>query len=319
MKNLITCAFAFKEGYQTSMQLNKVAGNDTREMYLKNLFVALVSAKKNNPEDDVVLSLNEDISDKWKSSFEKEGVKVRVMDFDSFVVPKEFPWSLAFFKMCVLYTFVKEGEYDNYLIMDADTFTTRSYEDMWKEAAMGILLFPLGHTYSHSDRETIRKDFTKFYPDEAKKLPIVHYGGEFVLGNREDLRKYMDVCLEIFEKIEASGFKAEEKIGDESLWSIAAALLNGDIFFITGIPYIYRFWTGENFYLVSSVTSQNPVSIWHLPVEKETGIIRIYDYYRKKGKFPEVKKAQWLLGIVKFKRPFNYITFSNKVKGKLKR
>lgn len=319
MKNLITCAFAFKEGYGTSQQLNKSAGKETTEMYLKNLLVALASAKYHNPEDDVFLCVNMDLDEDWKKRFNKSGVEVREMNFNSFVVPKEFPWSLAFFKMCVLNTWVNEGNYDRYLILDADTYTTRSFNDMWKEADLGIMLFPLGHTYSHHDRDVIRRDFAGIYPEESAKLPITHYGGEYVCGTKANLKIFIDKCLEVFDKISAKGFKVEEKIGDEDLWSISATLLGRELPFIAATPYIFRFWTTDIFYLVSTCTVSNPVAIWHMPQEKETGFIRLYDYYMKTKSFPEVEKAAAMFGIQKAKRPFNIYTFSNKVNGKLKK
>ena len=318
MANLITCAFAFKEGYQTSRQLNRSAGSYTTEMYLKNLLVALSSAKINNPDDDVFLSVNIDIDPEWIKRFNGFNVKVRKMDFDSFVVPGEFQWALAFFKMCVLNTWVHEGNYDRYLILDADTYTTHSYEDMWKEADLGILLTPLGHTFSHPDRETVRKDFIRLCPDEAKSLPITHFGGEYICGNLDDLKEYMDLNLELFEKIKATDFKVEDKIGDESLWSIAASLLSKKIDIIAATPYIFRFWT-EDFYLISTVTVSNPVCIWHLPSEKETGFIRMYDYLIKHRHFPEVETSAKMFGILKAKRPFNIYTLANKIDGKLRK
>ena len=319
MKNLITCAFAFKEGFGTSQQLNKAAGAETTEMYLKNILTALASAKIHNPDADVVLSVNTDIGDAWTKRFESAGVTVRRMDFDTFVVPKEFPWSLAFFKICVLNTWVLEGAHDHYLVLDADTFTTGSYEDLWKEADLGVVLYPLGHTFSHRDRDVIRRDFAKLYPEESKRLPITHYGGEFVCGSKNDMVVFMDECTEIFERIASKGFKVEEKVGDEDIWSIAAALLSGSLNVIAATPYVFRFWTTDIFYLVSTCTVSNPVCVWHLPQEKETGLIRLYEYYCKNKAFPSPEKSAKMLGIVKAKRPFNFYTFSNEVNGKLRK
>lgn len=318
MKNLITCAFAFKEGFQTSGQLTKLAGKDTTEMYLKNIFVALSSAKIHNPEDDVVLCVNIDLDVNWITRFEQVGVSVRKMEFDSFVVPKEFLWSLAFFKMCVLNTLVREGNYDRYLILDADTYTAGSYDDMWKEADLGMILYPLGHTFSHPDRDVIRRDFIRICPDEADKLPITHFGGEYVCGNKKMLTEYMDCCLDLFDRIAAQGFKVEDKIGDESLWSIAASLLYDKMPFIAATPYIFRFWT-EDFYLVSTQTVSNPVCIWHLPQEKETGFIRLYNYYQIKKCFPSTEACAKMFGIVNAKRPFDRYTLANKINRKLKK
>jgi len=316
MKNLIVSAFAFKEGLMTSIQLNKPADSTTTEMYLKNLMVSLASAKMLNPDDDVCLCTNIDLPGDWNARFQKAGITVLKREFDSFVLPDKFQWSLAFYKMCVLNGLVKEGGYDRYLLLDADTYTTHDYKDLWAEADKGIVLYPLGHTYSHPDRDVIRRDFERLCPEEAKVLPITHYGGEFVCGTKEALVRFMDVCLDLFAKASGNNFDVEATIGDESLWSIAAALLYKEIPVIPATPYIFRFWT-EDFYLVSTVTVSNPVSIWHLPAEKDKGFIRMYNAYVKTGRFPDVDTAARNFGIVKAKRPFNAITLSNKINRKV--
>lgn len=318
MNNLIVFAFAFKEGYNTSIQLAKTADSHTTQMYLQNLFVASVSAVRNNPEDTCLIAVNEPLSEEWVKRFESEGVSVRVVPFTSYVIPKEFPWSLAFFKLCVLDTLVKEGKYDHYLLLDADTYTTKSYKEMWQESDFGVCLYPLGHDFSHPDREIIRRDFVKLYPQEAKTLPITHYGGEYVCGSRANLELFLAKCAEIFGKVEATGFQVENKIGDESVWSIAASLLGESLPIIAGTPYLFRFWT-EDFYLTSTLTVSNPVCIWHLPQEKPTGMLRLYRYYMQKKTFPNVYLASKMVGMRKPTRPMNIYTFSNKVRGKFKK
>lgn len=316
MANLVACSFAFMEGFNTSPQLNRKAGNETTQMYLKNIFVSLVSGKKNNPEDHFVLCVNEAIDTEWVDRFEKEGIEVKVIPFDTFFISKDFTWALAYFKLCVMKALTDEGGYDRYLLMDADTYTTRSYGDLWKECDYGVVLYPLGHSFSHSDRETVRKDFVKLFPEDAKEREIVHYGGEFIAGNIESLRKYMTICEEVFEKMRSINFDVAKNAGDETVWSIAAALSFGKIEIISACAYIFRFWT-EEFYLISTVTVSNPVAIWHLPQEKRTGLLRMYRYYTSKGTFPDVNKASAMFGILKAKRPFNYYTIANKVRGKI--
>ncbi len=317
MANLVTCAFAFKEGFNTSLQLNKSAGHDTTIMYLKNIFVSLVSAMKHNPDDEFMLCVNEDIPKEWEDKFTGAHIKVRKIEFDSFVLSRQFTWALGYYKLCVMKKLADEGTYDRILLLDADTFTTGSYGDLWKECDFGVLLFPVGHSFSHPDRDTIRKDFVSLYPEESKKLAIVHYGGEFIAGNISDLKKYTTLCKQVFDRLSNAGEVIAKNAGDESVWSMAAALSDG-FEVITASPYIFRFWT-EDFYLVSTVTVSNPVCVWHMPQEKPTGILRIYDYYMAHGQFPDVKKASKFLGLGSYKRPFDYITISNKIRRKLKK
>lgn len=317
MNNLIVTAFAFKEGYNTSIQLSKKAGKDTTEMYLKNLYVALVSAKKNNPSDDVCLCVNVLPDSSWIDAFKSNGIDVREMPFDSFIMPKNFPWALAFYKLCVLEKITSEGRYDNVLLLDADTYTVHSFDDLWAESEKGVLLYPLGHSINHPDRNEIIVNFNRLYP-ERKAENIVHYGGEFICGSKSALAAFIKECGLIFDKIANSGFNVEERIGDEDIFSIAASFKSDNYTIYPANPYVFRFWT-EKFYLVSSVTVSNPVSVWHLPSEKATGMLRMYKYFLRKKVFPSIRKSAKLLGITGLKRPCNFVLLGNKINGKLKK
>lgn len=316
--NLICSAFAFQEGYETSLQTGKKAGNETTEMYLKNIFVALSSAKRYNSNDTVMLITNSPLSKEWQERYKAQGIEVKVYPFESFQMPARFPWALAFYKVCALQAAVesKLGEYEKILLLDGDTYTTGSFQDLWEEASQGVLLYPVGHTTSHSDRQIIARDFHRLYP-EYKETPT-HYGGELIGGSRKHLEIFMEKCHEIYDKMKACDFQIEDHAGDETLWSIGAWLLGEKLKVIGAAPYLFRFWTGK-FYLVSTVTVSNPVCIWHIPNEKETGFLRIYQQLSQKGTLPTVEKAGKIFGITKAKRPWNYYTFANKLSGKLKR
>ncbi len=318
MKNLICCAFAHKDGFRTSMQTAKQAGRDTTEMYLKNIFVALVSAKLHNPSDDVCFVTNCELPGKWVERLEGQHIMIKTVPFTDFEVPRSFPWALAFYKLCALQAVVAQGEdYAHILLMDADTYTTRSYRELWEEADFGVLLFPVGHSFQHSDRETIRRDFQRYFPEAAKEKNIVHYGGEFVAGSPASLEKYLQFCRLVYDKVKTAGYQMEPHAGDETIWSIAAALAKDKLTVTEAGAYIYRFWTGD-FYLVSTVTVSNPVCIWHIPNEKETGFLRIYQYYQKHSAFPAIQRCMKIFGMRKAKRPFNQYTFLNKLMGRMK-
>lgn len=309
-------AFAFKEGYETSLQTGRKASGSTVEMYMENIFVALSSAGRMNPGTDLVLAVNVLPPQPWQELFRRENINCRVIPFDSFVLPKSFSWSLAFYKLCAMKTLVEEGDYDRYLLLDNDTFTTGSYDELWMEAGEAVLLYPVGHSYHHHDREIIHKEWDRLYPGLTGNP--VHYGGEFVAGSRGKLRKFLALTEDVFERMRKIGFNMDPATGDESVWSMAAELASREGLPIrTGGAYLFRFWTGT-FYLVSTVTTANPVCIWHVPNEKETGFRRLFQYIQEKGQFPESKKAAAMLGIAVPKRPFNKYTLMNKVNGKCK-
>lgn len=313
MKNLIINAFAFKEDYATSMQLGGKANTDVLELYMKNIFVSLKSAKLHNPKDDVMLVTNMPLPKQYQELFEAHNILVQTIAFDTFVMPKQFVWSLAFFKLCALDYVVKHTEYEHIVLLDADTITMHPYTDMWKEADYGILLFEVGHSYSHPDRWAITEAYRKLYQTQTGS--ITHIGGEYICGRRETLADYMKVCMRIYDDMKQSGFEVFEHAGDEFILSVAANKITN---VINAAPYIYRYWT-EDFYLISTNTVANPVCIWHLPSEKDTGMLRLYHYYQKHQGFPNAEKCATMTGIVKAKRPINGYLLANKIQRKLKK
>lgn len=352
MSNLIINAFAFKENYKTSMQLAGKMDEKKLALYMENIFVSLRSAAIHNPEDTVMLVVNKAVPEPYKSLFERENIKIKEIDFDSYVMPENFVWSLAFFKLCALFHVTEEEDYENFLLLDADTITMQGYREMWEECETGVILYPLGHSYHHHDRERIRSDYVKLYEEQ---INIVHYGGEYVCGNRQVLRYFLRECRSVYERMKEKDFCVDDHTGDETILSIAAARMQvsreraaeqGETAFrecaaerggtvsqdaaqedgkechtpevIAAIPYIYRYWTND-FYLVSMNAVYNPVCIWHLPDEKEHAMEYFYRYYQKKKQFPDRKKSARIAGIRLVKRPFNRYTLQYKLVGKIQK
>ncbi len=302
--NLILNAFAFKEDYGSSMQLNNRSDDAKLRTYMKNMVVSLVSCKLRNKEDCVCLATTSEPVEPYKSMLEKAGVIIRIIPFDSFLIPKDFPWALAFYKLCVLDFFIKEGGFDKLLLIDTDTIAMDSFGDLWDEAGHGLMLYPVNHTYNHRDRMIIKEAYNSLYPEGKDNM--VHYGGEFICANKESLAQLMEYCRNIYDDVKASNFNIPKNSGDEVILSMAAALYSKKAPIITAGAYIFRYWTDSSFYLVATNTVSNPVCVWHMPAEKDTGVILLYDYYRKHGTFPDREKAAAMLGIVKAKRPFSF-------------
>lgn len=318
MANLIMNAFAFRENYKTSMQLQGKMDEEKLALYMENIFVSLKSAALKNPQDDIMLVVNGEVPGQYRLLFEKENIRIKEIPFDRFVMPDHFVWALAFFKLCALSHVVEEEEYENYLLMDTDTIAQGSFDEMWEESAAGMMLYPLGHSYHHHDRERIYSDYKRLYEE---KQNLVHYGGEFVCGNRQVLRVFMKECGAVYQQMKEKQFAVDEHTGDETILSIAAARMQAkpeapEI--IAAVPYIYRYWTNE-FYLVSTNTVYNPVCIWHLPDEKEHAMRYFYRFYRKHNCFPEKKKCLKIAGLRVLKRPFNRYTLQYKLAGKLRK
>ena len=301
--NLIVNAFAFKENYGASMQLGNRSDMEKLSTYMKNLVVSLISAKKNNPDDEVMLIATDQPFSPYNEMLADAGVKVRIVPFDTFVMPKEFPWALAFYKLCVLKELSKTDEYEKILLIDTDTFTVKNYSELWSEASHGIVLYDISHSYDHPDRAVIKKARDNMYA--GNEMNIVHYGGEFYCGRPVDIRELMNECSKVFEDVEKSNFDIPKESSDEVILSIAAAFYASSHRIIHGGAYIFRYWTENLFYLVSTNHTKNPVCVWHFPVEKDTGIVLLFNYYQKHKSFPDAGKAGKMLGMNKAKRPFS--------------
>ncbi len=313
MKNVICNAFAFREDYKTSMQMGGRADEKLLDIYMKNIFVSLQSASLHNPEDEVMLLCNAEPPLAYQKLFAEHGIRVQVIAFDHFVMPKRFDWALAFFKLCALQYLAEKEEYDRILLLDADTITMHPYTELWEEADYGLLLYGVGHAFHHHDRELIRNDYRALYPEGKEN--IVHYGGELVCGRATDIRTFVKNCTEVYNTMQNHDFALSERTGDETILSIAAARMEK---VIDAAPYLFRFWT-EEFYLISTVTVANPVAIWHIPNEKKTGFISMFEAFTRNGAFPSPEKAAKIFGIVRAKRPRNGYTLAGKIRRKLQR
>ncbi len=294
--NLIFCAYTHAPKVVGSHQLTGMGDDAKKRIYEKNICVALVSAKQCNPADEVALITTDAPGEPLAGELERAGVRVITVPFDTYRMPERFRWQLAFYKLCALEYAAGRPEYEHILLLDTDTFTVGDYGDLWEEADHGILLYPLGHTFSHFDRKPIRETARVL---EGKDTAPVQYGGEFVAGNRKDLQTFMATCRKIYEEITAAGEAIPAEIGDEAVLSVAAERCRGLL--RDACPYIYRYWT-RDFYLVSTNAYSNPVSIWHLPAEKDLGMLYLYEYYRRKAALPAKDRAAKILGFPKAKR-----------------
>ena len=92
-------------------------------VYLKNLCVSLISAKKATPDIDVALVSNIKIPTEHEKLLLENDVLIFLEPFDSFVFDDKYLWCLAFYKLCALEKMVTQYDYDNYIYTDADGHT----------------------------------------------------------------------------------------------------------------------------------------------------------------------------------------------------
>lgn len=287
MNNIILIPFAFLKSYSGGVNLK---GSDNKQdLYLKNCCVSCVSAKKNAGEDtDVALVTNLAVPEKYGDILKMAGVKIFKYDFDHFNFNGTYDWALAFYKLNALYHAVKELDYDNYAYLDSDVYVQGSFEDVWKECSKKIMMYDICHGLQVEDYQRFLKETNDFLDEES--LGLTHYGGEFFAANKENAQAFVEECISIYEEMMQKSFQTS--MGDEFISSLAAARLADRV--RNAGAYIYRFWT-RRFHLMSTNYEYNPVTVLHVPQEKDFGMLKIFDRYVDHGKLPSKKKVWQLL------------------------
>lgn len=264
------------------------------DVYLKNCCVASISAKRQNPECDVAIVTNIDIEGTYKALLERNEILIIYVPFNDFCFDGDYKWSLAFYKLCALFNVLNDRVYRNYIYMDCDIYVQSSFKNIWKECENSILLYDINHGFGIADYERIVSEFSEF---KGKDCCVTHYGGEFFAANRENALKFINECHEIYLNMIDANFVTTK--GDEFIISLAAKAFCDKV--KNASAYIYRFWT-SSFYLISTCFKYNPVSILHLPNEKEKGLLKIYSKYISKQKDITNKKV-WSICRLKDSRP----------------
>lgn len=246
-------------------------------LYLKNSIVSLYSAKQFNPDAEVVLILNYDLNEFEQNLFSKFGIKTIKLKEQIFKFPNNFKWGPAFFKLDALNYLSKF--YDLICVLDSDTIIVDDCSYMWKESEESLLVYDIDYSLESPKRQlTIRvaKDYFSINKN------INHWGGEIVVGTQNNIKIIINECKDIYKQLINSLDKIENGFGQEALLSIAIEKSSIDI--ERANKYCMRYWT-RRYYLVD--TNYNNIPIWHLPAEKDSGLLKVYNLLIKKGKLPK--------------------------------
>ena len=278
-KDLICFPFAYNSSMSSGVNLG---GVNKKKVYLKNICVAAISAKRYNPNCDVAVATNFDdaeIPADILELFNNWDVQVIHIPFDSFCFDAAYPWCLAFYKLCVL-NHLCEMTYDKVCYMDTDVFVQDSFDGIWKECSQNVLLYDINHGLNTPNYVALCNEVEKF---EGSRNLITHYGGEFFASSIEKAKAFSSECEEIFQRMREKNFVTSK--GDEFILSLAADKLKANI--KNASPYVCRFWTGASFRLVSTCYEYNRVVVLHMPAEKEHGMLKMYSRYISHGIVPD--------------------------------
>lgn len=287
-RGIIMIPYADLTEYESSVNINLISKNARKELYLKNCCVACLSAAEHiEASHDIALVTNIDVPEPYLSLLQEKNIKIINIPFDIFNFGASYSWSLAFYKLCVLYHSCRELDYDFYSYLDSDVYIQSDFSNIWKECENKILLYDINHGLQVPNYRHFIDEVQKFLPE---KRYITHFGGEFFAASKEMAQIFSESCLSIFQEMIDKKYTTTH--GDEFIVSIAADCMINHI--KNAGAYIHRFWTGS-FRLVSTNYKYDPVNILHIPSEKNDGIIHIFDYYVKHKKMPPREKVWKLL------------------------
>lgn len=300
VKNVIVSAL-FSENHKGVVAGEKaIKRNINYDIYVKNVIVSLCSAKLLNPIDDVLLITNTQLPVYYQRQLVENGVKIIIVPFEYYVMPPSFIWRFAFYKLNVLKFLLEKTEYDNILLLDTDTYHAKSLEWFWKECEANCLhMYSTRHSLNHDVRAMYINDFRKIATSIGCNGSFMfdQWGGEFVGCNRFVLQKLVCILDSIYDSYKSINFNISHQSGDELFLSIASLIIPTK----DAGAYIERFWT-QRFYLSSTKWYYDPVAIWHIPAEKKYGMLALYNYYMKHGRFPNVRKSAYILNLPRSRR-----------------
>lgn len=299
-KYIVTQVAKPKENKVPQMQSAGVRNaGDAADVYVKNAIVSLASAKIQNPGAVCILNCNFNVSSEFQKTAGEAGIRIDFVPFGKYKSKEEFPWAITQYKFdSIAHMLEVMDEDDRMVLLDTDTVCMRNLDEVFDEAGQALILYAVNHGYYQEKRQNIIFNYQHLYGSGCMNL--VHYGGEFFAGSRKLLCRLLSYCEVVIQKA-----RVQEELkdwDDEHILSIVAEhYMKTDVY--PAGAYICRYWT-DRFYLVSTNYYYDPVMIWHLPAEKNYGLLALYEYFEQHGCFPEPSRVARMMGLpgVKYKR-----------------
>lgn len=263
---------AWDENKSTGVNVGKAKGS---RPYFESAAVSLWSAKKSNPNWDVVLVTNTDIPVDISRVLESFGAKIVKQPFEKFSFPFDLSWHLAYYKLCALDALMTSDKYDALCLLDTDTWVRSSLDDLIEASGGGISMIDLHSTMNDADRKKMNADL-EFLAIEIPPQLIPFYGGELLCGGKESLQSFLAGCSSVQKRMISCGHVSER--GDEFLY-YACLAENSAPEITSANAYAARCWTGRYY----SVPRWEDLAVLHLPAEKVYSFPRAYKRLVKFG------------------------------------
>lgn len=280
----------------TVSQITQKKVESAMEIYIRNSIVCLASVRKHNPNIKAMLCADFDLPEDYQKIYDELGIAIEKVPFRLEVASKS-DWSIVNYRYCVMEHLCRTLQEDDVVIMlDTDIICVASIAELLEDLHEDIMLYDVSHSRENRDRKNILLNYQRIFGEDSN---LIHYGGEFICTRVRHLKKLHEGCIEVIAA--SNDYDDLLNFNDEHITSMAVYRnLREKAHGVSA--YLSRYWTGS-FYLASTNWKNNPVPLWHLPSEKQTGICKVYDYFRKSGSFPGNEKLAKLFGLPAAKRP----------------
>lgn len=258
-----------------------------RDVYRRCLGVFFLSARKANPDAELLLYLNtpwdtvasEVAADVWRL-LQSLNVSVEVIGYDH-QPPGSFPksWRNQFFVIDVLADLAgKVGQDDAWVVLDSDiVWSTQSTDSMWQTLREhGISTYTVGYGRSKQVNGMSMDSLGSLGGRAGLELRarLDYSGGEFIGGDGSSIRDLVGASRLVWGALMAEhdvdhGIQFEEA----HLLSLAYAVLGVEPGGINA--FVRRLWT-QPFKYQNAAAGDERLTLWHVPAEKKYGIRRIY-------------------------------------------
>ncbi len=275
MKFRIAIPFAQIESINPN--LGQSSYQKSRDIYFKNIYTCFFSIRKHNPEITLQLFTNEKLPPSLERRLEEIGVITTIVPF-RFQPPSEYG---DIFRGCFyIFDAIAQME-ESTLFIDPDVICSQEiglvqYKEQFAQERIGIFDPKFSETkringLTHVEAVSIYNSLLG-----TSVSPGRHVGGEcfflpISLRNRllQDFEKYWQEATRKTHILEKRYLTTEEHI-------LSLLVLQFPSFDLGNL--IARIWTTKTYRKIEGRESIEELPLWHLPSEKEKGLMRIYDF-----------------------------------------
>lgn len=191
-------------------------------------------------------------------------------------------WNNVFYILDVIAHLDRRGGFENAVVMDSDCVWTRPADGLLSDVARrGVLSMSIPYPYDGELNGASRRDMVR----AAQRLAGHHFdfipnfsGGEIFAATRSGVAEVNRIVSRMWVELLASPPGDVPVFTEEHLLSIAYEILGVPTG--TADPHIRRLWTALRLNNVTAEDVDSGRCAWHLPMEKKTGFIDLFEAAR---------------------------------------